>query len=221
MRVSKGQLGGRGAGQVSPRLHLSSGRLAQQRFLPWQVGGPSPPARPDPGRRMRGLRWRYTRLVRGPAWAGVGSGKVQGGQLSGRVGPELAMNAGRWQVTCSSSKPLPSWPAVRSVDSGAGGLRWQPHGHVTPGSTDCYSVSSSLEQVPGGALPGSPTQQDCSLGLNPVGGRTMSCSSLICESLLPVKSPEVTVCTCAHAHTLVQRGSSDERMNEYTGIHAH
>ena len=36
---------------------------------------------------MKGLRWRYTRLVRGPAWPGGPWGKVGGGEISGRLGP--------------------------------------------------------------------------------------------------------------------------------------
>lgn len=105
----------------------------------------------DSGRRMKGLRWHYTRLVRG-------LGQERWGEASSLAGWGARARDECRQVMCSSSESLPSWPGIQRTDSGTGGLRWQPHGAETSRSTACYSVSSSLEQVPGGALSRSPKQ---------------------------------------------------------------
>lgn len=139
-------------------FYLSSVSLAQGRFLPAGLR----PRSCSPLALAAGFRQENERTSLALYSAGKGSslgwvlGQERGGEgkLSGRVGPELGMNAGRRFVPLPSPSPPSLGFRARTQEPRAFAPR--PMVLRPPRSTDCSSISSSLEWVPDGALPEAP-----------------------------------------------------------------
>ena len=93
---SKGQLGGRGASQVCPRPLPLISRTHPALPPPWQGWRLTYCPWLSSDRRMKSLRWRYTRLVRGPAGAGAGGRSGKAGEVRSLAGWDMGQGAYSW-----------------------------------------------------------------------------------------------------------------------------